>query len=170
MPCRPLSEYSRPVYMTGHAPVAPAMRRASSRIVLGRNAGDLLGHLRREVLHVARELVEAVAPVLGEVLVEEILVDQDTDQGERQRSIGPRSDGYPAGTGRFAVSVRRGSMTTISAFLPAAAWMRCMSRGGESVAGLAPHTTMSSALSRSLNISVSVRPSVRCGAIIAKET
>ena len=34
--CTPLSEYSRPVYITGHAPPASAISRASSRI---RSAG-----------------------------------------------------------------------------------------------------------------------------------
>ncbi len=45
-----------------------------------------------------------------------------------------------------------------------------MSRGGESVAGLAPQTTSISALSMSLNMLTSMRPMVTWGAIMAKET
>ena len=45
-----------------------------------------------------------------------------------------------------------------------------MSRGGESVAGLAPHTTSSSAFSMSVNMLTSIRPSVTCGAIMANDT
>ena len=45
-----------------------------------------------------------------------------------------------------------------------------MSSGGESVAGFAPQTTISSAFSMSVNMSMSIRPIVTCGAIIANET
>ena len=46
---------------------------------------------------------------------------------------------------RAAVSVRRGSITTMSAPRLAAASSRFMSSGGESVAGFVPHTTSISA-------------------------
>ncbi len=71
---------------------------------------------------------------------------------------------------RRTVSVWRGSMTKISAPRLAAASSRCMSRGGESVAGLAPQTTSISACSMSTNMSTSMRPMVTWGAIMAKET
>ena len=71
---------------------------------------------------------------------------------------------------RVTVSVRRGSMTMIFAPRFAAASRRCMSSGGESVAGFAPHTSRTSAFSMSVNMSTSIRPIVTCGAIMAKET
>ena len=71
---------------------------------------------------------------------------------------------------RAAVSLRRGSITTTSAPRRAAARMRCMSSGGESVAGLAPQTTTIPACSMSLNMLTSMRPIVTWGAIMAKET
>ena len=71
---------------------------------------------------------------------------------------------------RATVSVRRGSITTISAPRRAAASSRAMSSGGESVAGFAPQTTRSSADSMSVNMFTSIRPIVTCGAIMANDT
>ena len=68
------------------------------------------------------------------------------------------------------VSVRLGSMTTISAPRFAAASRRSMSTGGESVAGLVPQTKTISALSMSAKMSIWVRPIVTCGAIMWSET
>jgi hypothetical protein len=45
-----------------------------------------------------------------------------------------------------------------------------MSRGGESVAGLAPQIRISSAFSMSVNMFTSMRPIVMWGAIMANET
>jgi hypothetical protein len=90
--------------------------------------------------------------------------------------LNARAPSVPGRTGiqrapvRRAVSVRRGSITKISAPLSAAASSRLMSSGGESVAGLVPQTTSSSAFSISANMLISIRPRVTWGAIMAKET
>ena len=71
---------------------------------------------------------------------------------------------------RSTVSVRRGSMTTMSAPRDAADSRRRMSSGGESVAGLVPHTSAISVFSMSLYMSTSIRPMVTWGAMMANET
>ena len=108
-------------------------------------------------------------------------------RSRKSRSCSPRANSTcimpsasaPSVPGRIGIhsasvlriaSVRCGSMATMRAPRRAAASRRCMSSGGESVAGFVPQMTRRSACSMSVNMLTSIRPIVTCGAIIAKET
>ena len=51
------------------------------------------------MLHIGLQLIEAQAPVLGEILVVQIFVDHHSDHAERQRSVGAGPDRDPLSIG-----------------------------------------------------------------------
>ena len=81
----------------GPRSAADAARQVADGV--GRHAGDRLGYVGPEVLHVGSQLIEPVAPLFGEGLVEQLLVDHHLDHAERERSVRPRSDRDPLGAG-----------------------------------------------------------------------
>ena len=63
--------------------------------LLDGNARDLACPLGRELLHVLSKLVEAVDPVIAEIVIVEVLANDDMQDGQRQGTVGTRTDGDP---------------------------------------------------------------------------
>ena len=63
--------------------------------LLDGNTRDLACPLGRELLHVLGELVEAVDPVVAEIVIVEVLADDDMQDGQSQGTVGTGTDGDP---------------------------------------------------------------------------
>ena len=81
--------------MMGHAPVAPAMRRARERTVAAGTPVMAWAASGGKCRTYVRELLETVAPTRRQFGVEQLLIEQDIDQAESERPVGAGPDGDP---------------------------------------------------------------------------